>query len=153
MRFRQTVDEMNSYLEMHKLPKSLRLRVREYLHAQRECQTRLETSKAVQALSPSLQVEVLMEVQKHFFDKVPFLRRAEAPCVVQISLEMSSGVSVRLRSVSSGGGHAHGTTRLVAMMTTTSHHVARPTSDMAFVGRALRRFSPRASWPSYSTST
>ena len=92
VRFRQTVDEMNSYLEMHRLPQGLRLRVREYLHAQRDCQSRLETSKAVSALSPSLQVEVIMEVQKHFFERVPFLRNAEAPCVVQVCLEMSSGV-------------------------------------------------------------
>ena len=53
---------------------------------------RLETSKAVRALSPSLQVEVVMEVQRPFFERVPFLKHAEPPCCVQISMEMRSGV-------------------------------------------------------------
>ena len=71
---------------------SLALAAREYLHAQRDCQARLETSKALSALSPSLQVEIIMEVQKDFFDRVAFLKHAEAPCCVQISLAMHSGV-------------------------------------------------------------
>ena len=53
---------------------------------------RLETSKAVQALSASLQVEVIMEVQRQFIERVPFLKRVEGPCLVRISMAMRSGV-------------------------------------------------------------
>ena len=75
---------MNRYLEAYVLPTPLRWRVREYFHARRECQRRLETSKAVHALSASLQVEVIMEVQRQFIERVPFLKRVEGPCLAQV---------------------------------------------------------------------
>lgn len=92
LHFRQTLDDMNAFLSAHCLSPAMCVRVREYLYAQRDCQMRLETAKAVKALSPSLQVEVLMEVQRDFFQRVPFLREAEAPFCVQITLAMDSGV-------------------------------------------------------------
>jgi len=58
--FRQMVDEMNAFFAAHELPSRLCVRVREYLYAQRECRLRLESSRGLNMLSPSLQVEVLM---------------------------------------------------------------------------------------------
>ena len=74
------------------LPVALQRRAREYLHAQRDCQVRFETSKAVSALSPSLQVEMIMEVQRVFFECVAFFKNVEPPCCVQLSMAMRSGV-------------------------------------------------------------
>lgn len=58
--FRQTLDELNSFISLHRLPKDMQRRMREYLYAQRYCQMRLETSKSIVGLSPALQVEVIM---------------------------------------------------------------------------------------------
>ena len=60
VRFRQTLDELNSFCELNYIPGDMALRMREYLHAQRFCQMRLETGKSLDALSPALQVEVIM---------------------------------------------------------------------------------------------
>ena len=60
VRFRQTLDELNSFCDLNYIPADMAHRMREYLHAQRFCQMRLETGKSLESLSPQLQVEVIM---------------------------------------------------------------------------------------------
>jgi len=92
LRFRQTLDEINLFISLHGLPQDMQMRMREYLHAQRNCQMRLETAKSISALSPSLQVEVIMYVHQTLFDKIWYLRHVEPSICVQLALKLNSSV-------------------------------------------------------------
>ena len=48
-------------------------------------QVRLETSKAVAALSPSLQVEVVMHCHGYWLKEVSFLQDVESGFLVQVA--------------------------------------------------------------------
>ena len=87
--YRQTVDELNSFIESNEVPPHLALRLREYLHQQRALQIRHSTSKVVESLSPSLQVETVLFVHKKWLKKVWFLARIEQACLVQVAMAMS----------------------------------------------------------------
>lgn len=60
LKFRQNLDELNLFIESHELPASMARRMREFVHAQRYCQMRLDTAKSLGILSPSLRVEVML---------------------------------------------------------------------------------------------
>ena len=58
--FRQNLDELNSFIALHKMPNDISLRMRQFIHAQRYCQREQQLEKSVANLSPALQVEVIM---------------------------------------------------------------------------------------------
>lgn len=58
--FQQNLDELNTFISLHKMPRGLRTRMREFVHVQRFCQREQELEKSVASLSPALQVEVIM---------------------------------------------------------------------------------------------
>ena len=53
----QTLDDMNSFIREHNIPLKLQVKLREYLHQQKDVQLRLQSARAVPVLSPALQVE------------------------------------------------------------------------------------------------
>ena len=60
MQFRQTIDELNLFIGHHRVPREMAMRMRVFLHAQRDLQMYADTQKALLSLSPTLQVEVIL---------------------------------------------------------------------------------------------
>ena len=84
--------DLNQFCEAHEIPKQMQFRLREYLFARKQCQIRQATSHALKALSPVLQVDVIMYVHKHWIDKIYFLRGVDEPCIVALAMGMKTQV-------------------------------------------------------------
>lgn len=90
--FRQTLDDMNSFIRDYDIPTTLQLRLREYLHHQKDVQLRVQSARAIPMLSPALQVEVIMHCHRHWLDSIWFIRDMEASCKVRLAMSMESHV-------------------------------------------------------------
>lgn len=86
--FRQTLDDLNSFIDVNHLEPKLGERLREYLHQQKHVQLRQSVNSVVLTLSPSLQVETIMSLHRPWLSKVWFMRKLEAPCLVQVAMAM-----------------------------------------------------------------
>jgi len=92
VRFHQTLDELNQFININQIPKPMAGRMRNFMQAQRYCQMRLETAKSLYALSPTLQVEVITYVHKPLFNKVWYLSHIDKSTAVLIAQRMHSSV-------------------------------------------------------------
>lgn len=90
--FRQTLDDFNTFCAIHDVPKEMQLRMREYLHATKRVQLRQATSHAIETLSPAMQVEVILFVNRNWLRRIWFLTGADEPCIVQIATGMEARV-------------------------------------------------------------
>ena len=90
--FRQTLDSLNSFIVAHGIDKRHALRLREYMHQQREAQVRTVASNVLRNLSPSLQVETIMVVHHRWIEALWFIKRLERSCVVELAMAMNEVV-------------------------------------------------------------
>lgn len=90
--FRQHLDGLNLYIEMHTLPKEMAQRLRAYLHQQKGVQFRENAARALPLLSAPLQVEVALHVHSQWLDHVFFVRSLEPPVKVQLARAMETKV-------------------------------------------------------------
>ena len=87
--FRQSLDDLNDFIEMNNVRPKLGQRLREYFHQQKNARLRHSLNSVVTSLSPSLQIETIMSVHRPWLSKVWFMRKLEAPCLVQVAMSMS----------------------------------------------------------------
>jgi len=92
VRFRQLLDELNSFCSLHYIPHDMAIRMREYLHAQRFCQMRFETGKSLFALSPTLRVEVTVYMYARLFEKIWYLKLVDQTVATNIAMRFTSNV-------------------------------------------------------------
>ena len=86
--FRQNLDGLNEFMEHHHLPVEMRRRLREYMHQQKSQMLLAFSHQAIPLLSPGLQVEVILQVHRHWIQKVWFLKKTEQICQVRVALAM-----------------------------------------------------------------
>ena len=86
--FRQTLDDLNNFIDTNNVKPKLALRLREYLHEQKGMQLRHSVSNVVSALSPSLQVETILTVHRAWLTKIRFMSKLEKQCIVQLAMSM-----------------------------------------------------------------
>jgi hypothetical protein len=75
--FRTTMDHLNRFMVVYHLPDALRVRLREYFHQTRHVQRGQQRKKLLTLMSPQLQGEVAMVINKSQLDSVRFLKGAE----------------------------------------------------------------------------
>merc|ERR1719356_288088 len=71
--FRKTMDELNFMMDDRQLPKMMRRRLRGFFLANKLAQRHEHQRQIVQAMSPGLQGEVVMEMNRIWLTKVSFL--------------------------------------------------------------------------------
>jgi len=86
--FRQTLDDLNTFMADQHLPNEMRVRLRRYFHQRKSLQMMKAAGEVVGKLSSSLQTEVVMHCHGYWLTQVRFLRQAEPGCLVQIARAM-----------------------------------------------------------------
>ena len=82
--FRQTMDDLNAYMEEQRMPKDLRFRLREYFHQAHIIDVEEHHERVVHKMSPSLQREVILRSNKDWLHKLWFIRGADVAMKVQL---------------------------------------------------------------------
>lgn len=90
--FRQRLDGLNKFIRVHGLPTELARRLRRFMHQQKGVQLREDAKLALPHLSPALQVEVLLLVNRHWMDTVWFMPGLEGPVKVKLAMAMEPKV-------------------------------------------------------------
>ena len=86
--FRQTIDDLNVFMESNKLPAEMRVRLRRYFHQRKNLALMTAAGEVVSKLSSSLQVEVILHCHGEWIRKVRFLKGVETGCIVQVARVM-----------------------------------------------------------------
>ena len=86
--FRQTMDDLNMFMEENEIPDPMRVRLRRYFHHIRNLQIMNAAAEVVGKLSSTLQVEVVMHVHGSWIKHVTFLKNVEQGCIVQVARAM-----------------------------------------------------------------
>ena len=66
--------------------------MREYLNQQKGVQLKAHAAKSLPALSPALQIEVVLHCHRHWLDAIWFLRNLEEITLVRLAMAMSPKV-------------------------------------------------------------
>ena len=90
--FLQSLDEINQYTRINKLPTELGTRLREYMHEQRLVQQKLWAEKALPQLSAKLQVECILHSHRAWLDAIWFVKGFGKNCKVKLAQSMSAKV-------------------------------------------------------------
>ena len=77
---------------MHALPKDMAQRMRSYMHQQKGVLLREDAKRALPFLSPSLQIEVTLHVNRHWLDDVWFIKGLEPAVKVRLAMAMENKV-------------------------------------------------------------
>jgi 5'(3')-deoxyribonucleotidase len=90
LQFRQTMDDLNLFMEDNDIPDPMRVRLRRYFHHIRNLQIMNAAAEVVGKLSSTLQVEVVMHVHGSWIKNVSFLKQVEQGAVVQVARAMQA---------------------------------------------------------------
>jgi len=86
--FTQTIDEVNRFMSLHKLPSEMRVRVREFFHAQRSVTMTIRHNELIGSLSPELKLRVGSTVYSRYIKWLGLFRHCEPAFVVELYLKM-----------------------------------------------------------------
>ena len=86
--FRQTVDDLNTFMADQRLPGEMQIKLRRYFHQRKNLQMMSKASEVVGKLSSSLQVEVVMHCHGYWLKEVSFLQDVESGFLVQVARMM-----------------------------------------------------------------
>jgi len=90
--FRQTMDNLNRFMQAQGLPIKMRRELREYFHQTRHLQIARANKLLIENMSPMLQGMVVWKVNEKWLKHVWFLRKAEDTFMVQLSLQLTAAV-------------------------------------------------------------
>lgn len=88
IRFRQTMDDLNAYMEAQMMPSMMKRRLREYFQEVHGVHVAEAQEKVVLQMSPMLQREVVLRANKFWLQKLWFIRGAESAVFVQIVINL-----------------------------------------------------------------
>jgi len=90
--FRQTMDNLNRFMELQGLDHPMRQQLREYFHQTRHLLIARANKLLIESMSPMLQGLVVWKVNERWLRHVWFLRSAEDSFMVQLSLSLVAAV-------------------------------------------------------------
>lgn len=90
--FRSTFDSLNHFMAVAQLPTDMRRRLREYFHQAAHVSRGQQRNALLQLMSPSLQGEVAMHVNRRWLSKVRFLVGAEKEMLVLVAVHLRAAV-------------------------------------------------------------
>ena len=88
--FYQKLDDLNRFTADNNVPKEMARRLREYLLQQKEFILRDNSAKSIPMLSTALQIEVVLQCNRHWLSGIWFLRDLEEICLVRICSSLVS---------------------------------------------------------------
>ena len=88
--FYQKLDDLNRFTTDNNVPKEMGRRLREYLLQQKEFILRDSSAQAIPMLSTALQIEVVLECNRHWLSGIWFLRDLEEICLVRVCSSLVS---------------------------------------------------------------
>jgi len=88
--FYQKLDDLNRFTTDNNVPKEMGRRLREYLLQQKEFILRDSSAQAIPMLSTALQIEVVLECNRHWLSGIWFLRALEEICLVRVCSSLVS---------------------------------------------------------------
>lgn len=92
MRFRAAMDNLNSFMEVNALPRTMRLRIREYFHQTKHLRRNAANQNLLLNMSPSLQKEVAWVCSRKWISKIWFLAGSEESLLTRMAMELSAMV-------------------------------------------------------------
>lgn len=92
IKFRQTMDDLNHYMKAQMMPPEMRRRLREYFQEVHGVHIAEAQEKVVLQMSPMLQREVVLRANRHWLQKIWFIRGAESSVFVQIVINLQPHV-------------------------------------------------------------
>ena len=90
--FRQTMDDLNTFVRVQGFPQELSVRLREYFNQTKHLQMASSHRALLRMMSPSLQGEVALRCNERWLRRVWFLDGAEPEFMVQVALNLSAMV-------------------------------------------------------------
>lgn len=90
--FRNTMDELNRFMDVQHLPAEMQRRLREYFHQTKHLQRAASDRALLQKMSPSLQGEVAIRCNERWLKRVWYLVHTEEEFLVQVALHLSAMV-------------------------------------------------------------
>eukprot|EP00966_Prymnesium_polylepis_P318180 7349520-Prymnesium_polylepis.1 len=88
------MDDLNKLLRHQRVPQALRHRLREYFHQTHHLMRAHARQVLLSQMSPMLQGELALELNKKWLENVPFLWRSEPQFVVQVAMSLTGAVYV-----------------------------------------------------------
>ena len=90
--YRSTLDQLNHFMAISQLPHEMRYRLREFFQQSKHIHRGEQRKQLLRLMSPSLQGEVSMQLNKSWIWTVPFLNDAENDFTVLVSSHMLPAV-------------------------------------------------------------
>ena len=90
--YRGTLDQLNRFMSVSELPHEMRIRLREYFQQSRHIHRGEQRKQLMRLMSPSLQGEVCMMLNRKWLQSVDFLQGTERDFVVLISTSLHPSV-------------------------------------------------------------
>ena len=87
--FRTNMDDLNTYMRQNRVDMPLRLRLREYFHRTRHLHDASNQNRLLTMMSPMLQSEVVLAVNRRWLSGVWFLARVESEFLVSLTLSLA----------------------------------------------------------------
>ena len=86
------MDDVDKFCRRHRLSLTLHRQCREYMQQTRHVQLTHARDRIQRMLSPELQIEVILSLNKHWFKRVPFFADAPPAFLVQVALAVTPQV-------------------------------------------------------------
>jgi len=90
--FRNTMDDLNTFMASQAIPNDMRVSLREYFHQTKHLQVAKANKALIENMSPMLQGQVVWKINERWLKHVWFLRAAEDKFMVQLSLNLLAAV-------------------------------------------------------------
>ena len=90
--FRSTMDQLNAFMSIHGLPTEMRMRLREYFQQSRHVQRGQERKRILRLMSPQLQGEVALAINRRWIESIRFLKGAETELIVLVACSLQPAV-------------------------------------------------------------
>jgi hypothetical protein len=100
--FRRTMDDLNSFLSANHISPDLSKRLREYFHRTKHLRDADKHQQLMVMMSPMLQSEIVLAVNKAWLSQVWYLARAEREFVVSLTISLSPMVLAPIELAPSG---------------------------------------------------
>ena len=90
--FRLNMDRLNEFVRVYELPDEMRRRLREYFHQSRHVHRGQRRKGVLAHMSPQLQGEVALTINRRWISGIRFLQGAETELVIQVACSLQPAV-------------------------------------------------------------